>query len=136
MIESTINQSYDSDMKTLSVNQQRFTTTPSEFHRQAPVSALSKDSINLSVKGLEAIEDQLSDIQDTLDNLAEDNRYGSDAYWHKQVVDLTKFYLQDMIAQRHRSGIPLTEDDVIKLVSIATNVATKSIEAVKNKVSD
>jgi hypothetical protein len=105
--------------------------TKAEYKRAADRAIARTD---MTVKAIEAIEDQLSDVQDTLDNLVEDNRYGSDAYWHKQVVDLTKFYLQDMIAQRHSRGLKLTEDDVIKLVSVATNVATKSIEAIKEKV--
>ena len=107
--------------------------TKAEYQKAAARAKARKD---MTVKGLEAIEDQLSDIQDVLDNLVEDNRYGSAAYWQRQVVDLTKFYLQDMSAQRHRQGLKLTEDDVIKLVSVATNVATKSIEAIKEQVSD
>lgn len=106
--------------------------TKAEYKKAADRAIALKD---MTVKGLEALEDQLCDIQMTMDELLEDSRYGSDAYWHKQVVDLTKFYLQDMIAQRHQNKVKLTEEDVVKLVSVATNVATKSVEAIKEKVN-
>jgi CRISPR/Cas system type I-B associated protein Csh2 (Cas7 group RAMP superfamily) len=147
MIESKL---FTMDKQTREVKELRlinnFVYTPTKFDETSTVlddetktqykkaAGEIKARADVTVKAIEAIEDQLSDIQDTLDNLVEDSRYGSDAYWHKQVVDLTKFYLQDMIAQRHRRGVPLTEEDVIKLVSVATNVATKSIEAIKEKV--
>lgn len=143
-----INESYDGDMNIWRTPQEYWagphhvkidpTTTvvddktKAEYKKAADRAKALKD---MTIKGLEAIEDQLSDIQDVLDNLAEDNRYGSDAYWHKQVVDLTKFYLQDMIAQRHRSEVKLTEQDVIALVSLATDVATKSVKAIKEQVN-
>lgn len=106
--------------------------TKAEYKKAADRAIALKD---MTIKGLEAIEDQLSDIQTALDDISESVSYGSDAYWHKQVVDLTKFYLQDMIAQRHHSGVKLTEQDVITLVSVATNVATKSIEAIKEQIN-
>ncbi len=120
--------------KTIVRDGDRLVTDDMLMYKKAADGAIAlKD---MTIKGLEAIEDQLSDIQTALDDISESISYGSDAYWHKQVVDLTKFYLQDMIAQRHRSGVKLTEQDVITLVSVATNVATKSVEAIKEQVND
>lgn len=107
----------------------------SDYHLHKQAAERAKAFTDITVQAIEAIEDQLSDIQDTLDNLVSNSSYGTDAYWHKQVVDLTKLYLQDMIAQRHQRGIKLTEYDVIKLVNVAANVATKSVEAIKEQVN-
>lgn len=85
---------------------------------------------------LESLEDQLCDIGIVLDDIAEDVAYNSNAYWDKQVVDLTKLYLADMIAQQRAKEEKLTAQYLEVLVRAAIFMAKKSVATMQKELSN